>query len=204
MATAAAPREAADGSARAAILGATERLLQDESLDELSVAQILTAANVSRATFYFYFASKDDAFIALLAGFMDTFVPRFEAIVGDVERRRDPALLREDIAAWLAIEPPHEVIVRSAVEEWPRRAELQAVYLAGQRRLSKALAKAIDQDRKAGVALASIPSAQLAAGWMWTMERSWYEAVGGATHMRDLPAVRDALAATLVAAIYGR
>lgn len=195
--------EAADGGARAAILEATERLLQDATLDDLSVAQILTAANISRATFYFYFASKDDAFIALLTRVMNRFVPRFEAIMANVERRRDPVLLRADIAAWLGIEPPHEVILRSAVEEWPRRGELREVYLAGQRRLSKALSKAIDQDRKAGVALASIPSTQLAAGWMWTMERSWYEAVGGATHMRDLPAVRDALAATLVAAIYG-
>jgi AcrR family transcriptional regulator len=198
-----AEEETQDGGAREAILAATERLLQEETLDELSVAQILTGANISRATFYFYFASKDDAFIALLTRFMESYVPRFEAIVGDVERRRSPDLLRADIAGWLSIEPPHQVVVRSAVEEWPRRPELRDVYLSGQRRLSKALARAIDQDRKAGVAVASIPSNQLAAGWMWTMERAWYEAVGGATHLRDVPAVRDALAATLVAAVYG-
>ncbi|MCW3015097.1 MAG: putative TetR family transcriptional regulator [Solirubrobacterales bacterium] len=192
-----------EGGARAAILAATERLLQTQALDELSVAQILTEASISRATFYFYFASKDDAFIALLTSFMEGYVPRFEAIMGDAQRRRDPELLREDIAQWLSIEPPHQVIVRSAVEEWPRRPELREVYLAGQRRLSKALARAIDKDRRAGVAVASIPSAQLAAAWMWTMERAWYEAVGGATHLRDVPAVRDALAATLVAAVYG-
>lgn len=192
----------ADGGARAAIVAATERLLQTTTLDDLRVADILTEAALSRATFYFYFASKDDAFTAVLTEFMSAHVPRFEAIMGDVERRRTPQL-REDIAEWLKIEPPHQVIVRSAVEEWPRRPELQTVYLDGQRRLSRALSRAIDQDRRAGVAVASIPSTQLAAGWMWMMERAWYEAVGGATHLRDLPAVRDALAATLVAAIYG-
>jgi AcrR family transcriptional regulator len=192
-----------EGGARAAILEATQRLLQDHGLDELSVAQILTEAGVSRATFYFYFASKDDAFIALLTDVMSDLIPRFEAIFGDVERRRSPHL-REDIAEWLKVEPPDQVIVRSAVEEWPRRPELRESYLQGRRRLVRALSTAIDQDRRAGVAVKSIPSAQLAAGWMWMMERAWYEAVGGATHLRDLPAVRDALAAALVAAVYGR
>lgn len=200
-----APGDAAteEGGARAAILQATERLLQDHGLDELSVAQILTEAGVSRATFYFYFASKDDAFAALLKDVMSERVPRFEAIVGDVERRRSPHL-REDITEWLKVEPPQQVIVRSAVEEWARRPELRETYLQGQRRLARALAEAIDEDRRAGVAVESIPSAQLAAGWMWMMERAWYEAVGGANHLRDLPAVRDALAAALVAAVYGR
>lgn len=192
-----------DGGARLAILEATERLLQGEALDELSVAQILEEAGVSRATFYFYFASKDDAFLALLTAFMEGHVPRFEAIVGDADLRRDPDALRAAIAGWLTIAPPHEVIVRSAVEEWPRREELRNQYLAGQRRLVRALAAAIDEDRAAGLAVASIPSAQLASAWIWTMERAWYEAVGGASHMRDVPAVRDALAATLVAAVYG-
>lgn len=199
----AAEEQAQEGGARAAILTATERLLQAQTLDELSVAQILTEAKISRATFYFYFASKDDAFSALLARFMEDFVPRFEAIVGNAQRRRDPDLLRADIAEWLSIEPPHQVIVRSAVEEWPRRPELRDAYLSGQRRLVRALARAIDQDRRAGAAVASIPSAQLASAWIWTMERAWYEAVGGARHLRDVPAVRDALAATLVAAVYG-
>lgn len=194
------PEPAEDGGARGAILEATERLLQDETLDELSVAQILEAAGLSRATFYFYFASKDDAFVALLTAFMEDFVPRFEAIMGDVERRRSVEHLRADIVAWLTIEAPHAVIVRGAIEEWPRRPELREVYLAGQQRLTKALAKAIDQDRRAGVAVPSLPSGQLASAWLWTMERTWYEAT---THAQDPSALRDAVAATLVAAVYG-
>lgn len=192
-----------ESGARATILEATSTLLQTETLDELSVAQILTQAGLARATFYHYFASKDDAFLALLNEFMAAYVPRFEAIVGDVERRRSAAF-RDDIAQWLDIEAPHAVILRSAVEEWPRRAELRTAYLAGQKRLADCLAKAITADRRAGVAAQSVPAALLATGWIWMMERSWYEAAGGATHLGDLPAVRDALAATLVSAIYAR
>jgi AcrR family transcriptional regulator len=193
-----------ESAARTAILEATERLLQDRTLDELNVAEILEEAGISRATFYFYFASKDDVFISLLDTFMGGLVARFEEIIGDKDRRRSPKLLRKDIAEWLTIEPPHQVIARGAVEEWPRRPELRRLYLIGQARMATVLAKAIDADRRAGVAVKSIPSAQLASGWIWTMERSWYEAMGGAEHLGDLPAVNDALAATLVAAIYGR
>ena len=194
--------EAPESAARRAILDATERLLQEGTLDDLSVAQILTEAGVSRATFYFYFASKDDAFVALLDDVMETMVPRFEAIMADVERRRSPHL-RQDIAGWLSAGPPHQAVIRSAVEEWPRRPELRDVYLARQARLAEAVARVIDEDRKAGVAVESIPSAQLAAGWIWTMERAWYQAVGGADHLHDLPAINDALASALVSAIYG-
>ena len=187
---------------RRAILEATERLLQEATLDDLSVAQILKEANASRATFYFYFASKDDAFVALVEDIMADMAPRFEAIMSDARRRRGPHL-RTDIAAWLSVDPPHRAVMRNAVEEWPRRPGLRDVYLARQARLATALARAVDEDRAAGVALESIPSAQLAAGWIWTMERAWYQAVGGADHLHDLPAITDALAAALVSAIYG-
>jgi AcrR family transcriptional regulator len=44
--------------AEKAIFEATERLLAEQPLHELSVAQIITAAGLSRATFYHYFSSK--------------------------------------------------------------------------------------------------------------------------------------------------
>ncbi|NUR84988.1 MAG: TetR/AcrR family transcriptional regulator, partial [Nonomuraea sp.] len=51
---------AAPGSAelRARILAATRDLLRGRGFDSLSVADILTAAEVSRASFYFYFPGK--------------------------------------------------------------------------------------------------------------------------------------------------
>ncbi|WP_264990711.1 helix-turn-helix domain-containing protein, partial [Mycobacterium kiyosense] len=47
-----------DTSAAESIFAATARLLAQQSFNDISVAQILTEAGVSRATFYFYFASK--------------------------------------------------------------------------------------------------------------------------------------------------
>src|SRR4051812_23832534 len=51
-----------------AILAATERLLAERRFDELSVADILAAAGVSRASFYFYFASKHAVLAELVRG----------------------------------------------------------------------------------------------------------------------------------------
>src|SRR5438067_4134482 len=57
--------------AETAIFDATEKLLAEHSLQELSVAQIIAEAGVSRATFYFYFGSKYSVAASLLARITD-------------------------------------------------------------------------------------------------------------------------------------
>ena len=49
-----------------AIFEATEKLLGEHSLQEVSVAQIIAEAGLSRATFYFYFGSKYSVAASLL------------------------------------------------------------------------------------------------------------------------------------------
>src|SRR4029453_3098393 len=56
---------------RRAILDATERLLVDHRFDELRVADILSAAKVSRASFYFYFESKHAVLAELVRAVVD-------------------------------------------------------------------------------------------------------------------------------------
>src|SRR5579859_5308593 len=55
-----------DRDVRADILAATRRLLDERRFDEISVADILNAARVSRGTFYFYFARKHEVLAALV------------------------------------------------------------------------------------------------------------------------------------------
>ncbi|WP_433608112.1 TetR/AcrR family transcriptional regulator [Prescottella agglutinans] len=50
---------------RAAILDAVESLLEDHSLDEISISDISRAAGVTRSAFYFYFDNKAKAVAAL-------------------------------------------------------------------------------------------------------------------------------------------
>src|ERR1700729_1909618 len=51
---------------RESVLAATERLLAEGSFADLAVSEILTAAGVSRGSFYFYFDSKHDVLAELV------------------------------------------------------------------------------------------------------------------------------------------
>src|SRR5438270_11647135 len=74
MATSRAPRphgrrsapDRAGGELREAILAATAGLLAAKSFGDLAVGDILTAAGVSRGSFYFYFDSKHDVLAELV------------------------------------------------------------------------------------------------------------------------------------------
>ena len=62
---------------RRAILDATERLLVDHRFDELRVAHILSAAKVSRASFYFYNTMEEiDRMIEILHIAVRFFSPK--------------------------------------------------------------------------------------------------------------------------------
>lgn len=53
------------------IYPATLKLLENKSFGDISVADVLTEASVSRASFYYYFESKFSVLIGLLTRAMD-------------------------------------------------------------------------------------------------------------------------------------
>jgi AcrR family transcriptional regulator len=191
------------GNARDAILAGFERLLERMPLDEIRVANILEESETSRASFYFYFSSRDDAFAALLEAAADEIVRRFEALVA-ARDPADPGAFRTGLADALAAETPRSRVVRGAAAAWPSSPEIRDAYFRSVDRHAEILARAIDEDRAAGVAIDSVPSQQLAAGLIWTIERVWYGAVTGFDDLGEPAAVAEALAATVSAAIYGR
>src|SRR5882757_4593921 len=92
--------------AEAAIFDATEKLLAEYSLRDLSVAQIIAEAGLSRATFYFYFGSKFSVAASLLGRITDE---TFELVQPYVSGDRTA--------------PPDELLARSlkaAVDIWER------------------------------------------------------------------------------------
>ncbi|MFJ3958386.1 TetR/AcrR family transcriptional regulator [Arthrobacter sp. NPDC090010] len=50
----------------AALFETLERLLQEQSFDEVTIADLAEGAGLSRPSFYFYFASKEEVLVALL------------------------------------------------------------------------------------------------------------------------------------------
>ncbi len=193
---------ASAGAFRQEILDVLARLLQDTTLDHLRIAQILRAAKVSRGTFYFYYAGKEDAFAALLDQLYARIVPAFEALFADPGASSPPAL-RQGIAGWLAFGGSDAAVIRTAIEEWPRHAGIREIHLAAQRRLAAAVTRALDDARKAGGAATALPAATLGSALIWTLERAWYEAGTDADSSDGLSAVSAALAATIESAVHG-
>jgi AcrR family transcriptional regulator len=197
-----APVGASAGAFRQEILDALGQLLRASTLDDLRIAQILKAAKVSRGTFYFYYASKEDAFAALLDQVYARAVPAFEALMADPASRRPPRL-REGIAAWLNFAEGDAAVVRTAIEEWPRHAGIREIHLGAQRRLSSAVTKVLDNERRGVSPSLGVPAATLGSALVWTLERAWYEAGTDADSAHGLSDVNAALAATIESAIYG-
>lgn len=197
-----APVGASAGAFRQEILDVLGRLLQDATLDDLRIAQILKAAKVSRGTFYFYYASKEDAFAALLDQMYARAVPAFESVFADPTTRRPPKL-RGAITSWLSFSAGEAAVLRTAIEEWPRHAGIREIHLGAQRRMSDAITKVLESERRSATASLGVPAATLGSALVWTLERAWYEAGTDADSPNGLADVNAALAATIESAIYG-
>ena len=101
-----------------ALVAAAQRMLADGTFEEASVADLATEADISRAAFYFYFASKQ----ALLASVVDSAVSQFNA---QILAELDPDVDTDPSEALRAT-------VRAAgTLWWDHRAVLEASYDLG-------------------------------------------------------------------------
>lgn len=190
------------GEMATAILSAMNAVLAERSLEDLSVAEVLTAANASRASFYFYFSSKDDAFVALFRGAAEGIASRFE-MLAEVDRS-DPEAVEQVIGTWLDYDDDTLAVARNAIHEWPKRAELREFYLSTMARMTDALEAIIEADRETGIAIEGPPAPQLAAVLMWTLERSFAGAMAGEAHLQGTEELTAFLGKLLNAVVYGR
>ena len=187
-----------------AIFAATEKLLAEVPLHELSVAQIIGAAEISRATFYFYFSSKYAVVSGLLARVMDEI---FVVVQPFVDRRDDVApenALRKSLEESIALWQSHRPALRAVHEHWNTTPELRALWIDVVERFKDAVAAEIDRERKAGLAPSGADSRQVAAALLWGTERCLY--VAGLGVDRDLPDEKHTLAPLLAlwtGALYG-
>ena len=145
---------------------------------QYSVAQILREAQVSRASFYFYFASKHAVLARLAERVVDevyvatqTWLHRAE---GEPPRAALDAAMRSALALWRA----HGPVVRAMVETWHSSPEIGDVWERLVGRFTDAAAEQIERERAVGVAPSGGPPARtLAATLTWMTERSLYLAI---------------------------
>lgn len=121
--------ERSANSARA-VRDATAGLLTTTALKDLSVAQIIQAAGVSRATFYFHFASK----FAVVATLVEQAIEEMYDVAREVERDRATlsrqAVLRRRITASAHVWDAHRPVLKATVENWYIYPELGEAWLA--------------------------------------------------------------------------
>ncbi|HEY3603272.1 MAG TPA: TetR/AcrR family transcriptional regulator, partial [Sporichthyaceae bacterium] len=149
-----------------------------------------------RATFYFYFASKEDAFAALFGQIAEPFVHLIEQRT----RAQDPTELGNLVVDWMHGDPVALAVVRNAVHEWPRLPELAKVYLAAADRITEALATAVAAHRGAN---AGVDPGELAAALWWTVENTFAGALAAEGHLADAEGVARMLGDLLVATVFG-
>jgi TetR/AcrR family transcriptional regulator, ethionamide resistance regulator len=190
---------------RRSLLDATRRLLADHRFDQLTVADILAAAQVSRASFYFYFESKH----AVLAELVRAAVEQAQAAAQPwLEHRRDQSpreMLRQGTLDGARLWREHGPVLRAIVENWRSDPQLTQLWSEMMERFTAAATERIERDRGAGRATATTVDARvLAAALVWLGERAYYLAALGHPPFDDEQALVDVLTEIWVATIYGQ
>jgi TetR/AcrR family transcriptional regulator, ethionamide resistance regulator len=185
-----------DRDVRADILAATRQLLEERRFDEISVADILGAAGVSRGTFYFYFARKHEVLAALVR---DAVQRGHEAArpwlthEGEDERR---AAVRHGISEGAALWREQAPVLRAIVENWRGDPELTALWLGQMNSYTDATAARIETDTGAS-------AYPLAAALTWLGERLYYLAALDITPFDNQDTLVDVLTHIWMTSIYG-
>jgi TetR/AcrR family transcriptional regulator, ethionamide resistance regulator len=169
----------AGAHSREAILAAAERLLRSKRLDELTVAEIVHDAGVSRASFYIHFDSKYALVAALVEkvidGIYDVWEPWLE---GDAPTAREvfAGRMTATVREWA----DHAAILSAAVESWHTDPEIYDLWGGMLRRFTTAVTERIERDRAAGrIPSDELDSHALAAALVWLNERCFYVAASG-------------------------
>ena len=192
-----------------AILATAERLLAEQPLSAVSVDDLARGAGISRPTFYFYFAAKDDVLLSLL----DRVVAEADAAMTrvDTARRRaatDPddvprELWRQAISAYADTFRRHRGLTLAWAEARSTNAEVRAMWARVFEGWVQRSAAAIESERTRGAAPSGVPARDLAVALNSMNERVLYATLSG-----DGPAVAeedvvDVLLQIWLSAVYG-
>jgi len=187
---------------REAILDATEYLLAQQRFDKLSVADILSSARVSRASFYFYFESK----YAVLGELVRHVVKQAQTVAQpwveeDIESPEHT--LQQGTSQGLQLWMKHAPVLRAIVENWQSDERLAVLWLEMMEGFTTAATHRIERDRATGRApLTDVDASTLASTLTWMSERIYYLAAIGHPAFHDEQQVIDILTDVWLSVIY--
>ncbi len=185
------------------ILDATERLLAERRFDELSVADILEAAKVSRSSFYFYFESKHAVLAELVRAAVDQAVGVAQPWLDHEPEESTRAALEHGTRGGARLWREHAPVLRAVVENWRSDPGLAQLWTEMMERFTALAAERIELDRRSGRAPTSGSDPRtLAALLTWMGERAYYLAAIGHPEFNEEERLVDALTDIWLAVIY--
>jgi len=186
-----------------AILETTERLLADTPLADISIADLAAGAGISRSSFYFYFASKDEVLMTLV----DRLTVDLERVVRAMAAgiAKDPrAGLTMGIEATAQLWREHGPVLVATSEGTSASPQLSTVWNTTIQRFIDVNADMIRAERRRGAAPAGGPSAQdLATSLIWLNVRSLEAIATGTQPAASAAKVTGVLTEIWLRSIYG-
>lgn len=185
-----------------AILRATEGLLEQRPLAQVSVEEIARGAGLSRPAFYFYFPSKD----AVVLSLMERMIAEADAALEqDLRLRSDAAAQRwrQSIAMFFEIFGAHRAVIAAATELSASNEEARELWARTMQGWVEHVAKRIEEERARGSAPEGPAARDLATALVQMNERALGAVYTGAPPAICEDAAIETLAHVWVSAIYG-
>jgi len=183
------------------LLDAMRELLQNQRFAAISVADVLRVARVSRASFYFYFPSRQ----ALLGELVRRAVTQGHDAARPWTAQQDDRIeaLRSGIASGAALWQSNAGVLRAIVESWGSDEDLRQLWLEQMGTFTDAAVAVIQADPAAVRRLANADVRAVAASLTWLGERLYYLAAAGVHPFNDQGLLVDTLLHAWTSTLYG-
>jgi AcrR family transcriptional regulator len=161
-----------------AVLDATESLLAERRLEDLTVVDLAQAAGVSRATFYTYFENKHGVVAALAESVMEQIHTLWHPwLSGQLPREELGPICLESVALWRR----HRSVLMAAAQAWRADAAVSDAWATMMRGYAGTVRGYLDAAWEGDSAAAEPDAGTLAAVLVWLNESALYLAFDGDT-----------------------
>ncbi|MGY4103735.1 TetR/AcrR family transcriptional regulator [Nocardia sp. R16R-3T] len=182
-------------------MDATERLLGEAPLVDLSVAKICAEASVSRGTFYLHFESKHEVVAELLNGIMSDMYDLLGPLQADNPSQPDADSIREVLTRSADLWQQHSAVFRAVHENYVSVPELRGQWRELTEQFTDAILSAVGAKM---TARDDTERHRICASLVWTTEHLFYISSTNSDDTLPSPTVAaDVLTRIWVGSIFG-
>jgi AcrR family transcriptional regulator len=185
---------------RERVLSALRNLLHERSFESVSVAEIIAAAGVSRASFYFYFPSKQAVLAELVRRAVSQGHEAAQPWTGGQQAPHDA--LRAGVSSGAQLWQENAGVLKAIVESWGSDDQLRELWLEQMETFTAAAVARIEADPEALRRLSGVDVHAVAASLTWLGERLYYLAAAGVQPFTDRDVLIDTLTHAWVSTLY--